>query len=161
MAPADSNHRGGSRSTAPALIVVHATAGTNSLAWLSTDPASAVSAHLLIGKDGTVHRLVEDSGIAWHAGVSSWGRFGTPGLPSVNSVSLGVELENLNTGTDPYPDVQVLALARAVYRWIMHYGWIPQVSHAAIAPGRKTDPLGFPWQQYRIWLDEFIQGTRT
>jgi N-acetyl-anhydromuramyl-L-alanine amidase AmpD len=161
MVTADSAHRGGSRNVPPALIVIHATAGTNSLAWLSTDPNSAVSAHVLISKEGQVHRIVEDSGIAYHAGVSKWGRYGTPGQPSINTVSLGVELENLNTGNDPYPEAQVIALARLVYRWIMHYGWLPQVSHQEIAPTRKTDPAGFPWARYRQILDEYIQGVRT
>lgn len=161
MAPADFAHRGGTRTWPPEVVVIHATGGTNSLAWLSTDPASAVSSHILISKTGLVHRIVEDTGVAWHAGVSSWARYGTAGQRSVNDVSLGVELENLNTGNDPYPEVQLIALARLVYRWIVHYGWLPQVGHATIAPGRKTDPAGFPWARYRQLVDEFIQGTRT
>lgn len=158
---ADAGHRGGTRPLPPKVVVMHATGGTNSLAWLTTDPDSAVSSHLLIDKDGDVHRLVEDGGIAYHAGVSKWARFGTPGQPTINEISLGIELENLNTGVDPYPTVQVLAAARAVYRWITAYGWLPTVSHQEIAPTRKTDPAGFPWQIYRQYIDEYIQGIRT
>jgi N-acetyl-anhydromuramyl-L-alanine amidase AmpD len=157
---ADSSHRGGTRPLPPRVVVMHATAGTNSLGWLTTDPNSAVSAHLLIDKDGDVHRLVEDAGVAYHAGISQWGSFGKPGQPTVNWVSLGIELENLNTGSDPYPSLQVIAAARAVYRWYGGYGYLPTVSHQSIAPTRKTDPAGFPWQQYYAYLDEFIQGTR-
>lgn len=158
---ADSNHRGGTRALPPRVVIMHATAGTNSLAWLTTDPASEVSAHLLIDKDGDVHRLVEDAGVAYHAGVSTWSVYGRAGQPSVNAVSLGIELENLNTGSDPYPSIQVLAAARAVYRWIQAYGFLPTVSHAAIAPGRKTDPAGFPWAEYQGYLDQLIQGLIT
>jgi N-acetyl-anhydromuramyl-L-alanine amidase AmpD len=140
---------------------MHATAGVNSLAWLTTDPASAVSAHLLISKAGEVFRLVEDSGIAYHAGVSEWSTYGKPGKPSVNYVSLGIELENLNTGADIYPNVQVLAAARAWYRWVKAYGYFPTVSHQSIAPTRKTDPAGFPWALYQQYFDELVQGTRT
>lgn len=140
---------------------MHATGGTNSLEWLTTSPLSAVSSHLLIDKDGDVHRLVEDAGVAYHAGVSTWSRYGSVGFPSVNEVSLGIELENLNTGEDTYPVAQVLAAARAHYRWIVAYGWFPVTSHAAIAPGRKVDPLGFPWELYQQYLQEYIQGVRT
>jgi N-acetyl-anhydromuramyl-L-alanine amidase AmpD len=158
---ADSNHRGGTRPLPPRVVVMHATAGTNSLAWLTTDPNSAVSAHLLIDKDGDVHRLVEDAGVAYHAGVSQWSKFGGPGQPSVNWVSLGIELENLNSGSDPYPTAQVLSAARAVYRWWGAYGYLPTVSHMQIAPTRKTDPAGFPWGLYQTYLDQLVQGTIT
>ena len=140
---------------------MHATGGTDSLEWLTTHPLSAVSSHLLIRKDGHVYRLVEDAGVAYHAGVSTWGRFGTVGWPTVNDVSLGIELENLNTGGDPYPTAQVLAAARAHYRWIQAYGFFPAVSHASIAPTRKVDPLGFNWQLYQSYLDQLIQGLIT
>jgi N-acetyl-anhydromuramyl-L-alanine amidase AmpD len=161
VVPADSNHRGGTRPLPPRVVVMHATAGTNSLGWLTTDPNSAVSAHLLIAKNGTVYRLVEDAGVAYHAGVSTWAKYGKPQLPSVNYVSLGIELENLNSGTDTYPNAQVLAAARAVYRWWGAYGYLPTVSHAEIAPGRKNDPLGFPWAQYHSYLDQLVQGQIT
>lgn len=154
---ADSIHRGGTRTLPPALVVMHATGGTNSLSWLTTHSGSSVSSHLLIRKDGHVYRLVEDAGVAYHAGVSKWARFGGPGQPSINTVSFGIELENLNTGRDPYPLAQVFAAARAVARWILAYGFMPTVSHATIAPGRKDDPLGFPWKQYNTALDSFIQ----
>ena len=158
---ADSAHRGGTRPLPPKVVVLHHTGGTNSLEWLTTYPGSGVSAHLLIDKDGDVHRLVEDAGIAYHAGVSTWGNYGKAGYPSVNAVSLGIELENLGTGTDPYPSAQYDAAARAVWRWIQAYGYLPVTSHAAIAPGRKNDPLGFPWNVFYSVLDEFIQGLRT
>jgi N-acetyl-anhydromuramyl-L-alanine amidase AmpD len=87
--------------------------------------------------------------------------FGKPGELSVNWVSLGIELENLNTGNDPYPSGQVLAAARAVYRWWGAYGYMPTVSHAQIAPSRKTDPAGFPWGLYQIYLDQLVQGVIT
>jgi N-acetyl-anhydromuramyl-L-alanine amidase AmpD len=158
---ADGAHRGGTRVLPPLVIVMHATGGTNSLTWLTTDSASAVSSHLLIRKDGHVYRLVEDAGIAYHAGVSRWSRYGGPGQASVNQISLGIELENLNTGNDPYPSAQVLSAARATWRWVQAYGFMPTVSHASIAPSRKVDPLGFPWAQYYSYFDQFVQGTLT
>lgn len=150
---ADAQHRGGTRRLPPLVVVLHHTGGVDSRGWLTTDPRSAVSAHLLISRTGVVYRLVEDAGIAYHAGESRWGKYGTPGHPSVNYVSLGIELENLGTGTQPYPSAQYRACARAIKRWRDQYGWIAITTHAAIAPGRKNDPLGFPWAEFNAYLN--------
>lgn len=70
----------------------------------------------------------------------------------MNSVSLGWEIGNRNDGRELYTDAQY----RTVARLLAHY--LPQglsqsavVSHAAIAPGRKTDPLGWDWG--RMWRE--------
>jgi N-acetyl-anhydromuramyl-L-alanine amidase AmpD len=138
----------------PKFIVLHATAGTNSLAWLTTDPASAVSIHLLIRKDGYVYRIVEDAGVAYHAGPAKLYPYGPPSGVNVNVVSLGIELENLNTGNDPYPVVQIEAAAVAHARWEGLYGNLPIVSHASIQ-ANKSDPAGFPWETYRQRLEYY------
>lgn len=155
---ADSAHRGGTRPLPPRLIVIHATGGTDSLAWLTTTPGSAVSAHFLIKRATTVYRLVEDAGIAWHAGVSSWGRFGNAGQPSINEVSIGIELENTNTGGQAYTTFQYKECARVIHRLYENYGHIPIVSHATIAPGRKNDPVAFNWLALNTYLKTLMQG---
>jgi N-acetylmuramoyl-L-alanine amidase len=75
----------------PELLVIHYTAGRSaesSVRWLC-DPAAKASAHLVIGRDGTVSQLVPFNRIAWHAGNSFWnGRYG------VNGFSIGIELDN-------------------------------------------------------------------
>lgn len=83
------NHGG---SLAPTLIVLHDTAsGLNSdgpISWL-TDPASKVSAHLVVGRDGAVTQLVPFNVVAWHAGKSSW-----RGRSGCNAFSIGIEIVN-------------------------------------------------------------------
>lgn len=73
------------------LIVVHHTAGSarSTEAYLE-NPAESASAHLLIHRDGTVTQLVPFDVIAYHAGAGEWN-----GLRSLNSHSIGIEMENL------------------------------------------------------------------
>jgi N-acetyl-anhydromuramyl-L-alanine amidase AmpD len=69
------------------------------------------------------------------------------GRERVNDFSIGIELVNANDGTDPYPKSQIESLKTLITdiktRHKIHY----IVSHAEIAtpPGRKSDPMSFPW----------------
>jgi hypothetical protein len=87
-----------------------------------------------------INHLVENSRRAWHAGFSV-----IPGLPGdVNNLSIGIEIENLNTGLDPYPQLQLDAAIELVQQLVQEFN-IPQqfvVRHADIALplGRKSDP---------------------
>lgn len=105
------------------------------------DPAAEVSAHWLIGRDGTVWSLVPEDRRAWHAGAGAWGE-----VTDVNSASVGIELQNC--GDQPYPAPQVAAL-EALLDGIMARWAIPPegvIGHADMAPGRKADPgRRFPW----------------
>ena len=134
-------------------IVIHATAGRNpsDLAWLRQggDERRPVSCHYYIDKAGQVSQLVQDEDTAWHAGASQWTIDGH-NLDGLNSVALGIELENLNTGRDPYPAAQILA-AIALTRELVQRYQVPRsqlVRHLEISPGRKTDPAGFPWSNF-------------
>lgn len=73
------------------LIVLHHTAGSarSTEAYLE-NPAQSASAHLLIHRDGSVTQLVPFDVIAYHAGAGEWN-----GLRSLNSHSIGIEMENL------------------------------------------------------------------
>ena len=62
---------------APDTLVLHFTAGA-SVSWAiaalcDSQPAHRVSAHLVVGRDGTVTQLLPFDTIAWHAGHSAWG----------------------------------------------------------------------------------------
>lgn len=140
------NHsaRHGARIT---ILVLHATVGSyaSSLAWLC-DPASKVSSHYLIRKDGHIARLVPDELAAWHAGNSQWHGLGSE---DIQRQSIGVELENANDGHDPYPPAQIAAAHWLCQQKIARYNIerADVVRHIDIATpkGRKTDPAGFPW----------------
>lgn len=129
-------------------MVIHATA-TKAIdsprEWLC-NPDSKVSAHYLIGRDGLILNLVDEKNIAYHAGESSW-----KGMAHVNRFSIGIELVNSNDGIMDYPDVQMNALVSLVVPICSDYGISPEdvIGHLDIAPGRKTDPAGFPWEIFR------------
>jgi N-acetyl-anhydromuramyl-L-alanine amidase AmpD len=76
----------------PEFIVLHDTAsGLNDggpISWL-TNPASKVSAHVVIGRDGKITQLVPFDVKAWHAGQSVWN-----GRPLLNGFSIGIEIVN-------------------------------------------------------------------
>lgn len=130
------------------LVVLHATVGSfqSSLSWLR-NPKSRVSSHYLVSKQGDIACLVDESMMAWHAGTSFW-----RGRTDINRFSIGIEVENLTgmkgfVGQDPYPEVQVEALAWLVQN-VCARRRIPLdrqhiVAHAEIAPRRKSDPAGF------------------
>lgn len=130
----------------PQVIIFHATAGTNSRVWLSTDPRSNVSTQRLIEKDGTNVKIADDHTICNHVGFSRLGR-----RRNLNPIAFGIEFENRNNGKDPYPFPQIDAGAAQVVEWWGLYGFLPILSHAAVDDPAdpkakpKTDPRGFPW----------------
>ena len=84
-----SPHSGSSLS--PRFLVLHYTAGSSAagtVAWFCS-PASRVSAHLVIARDGSITQMVPFNRQAWHAGQSRWGN-----LSGLNRHSIGIELDN-------------------------------------------------------------------
>lgn len=129
------------------LIVLHHTQQDGveeSLHTLRTANAGGpVSAHYLIGEDGTLYQLVAEEHRAWHAGSSRWG-----GLHDLNSASIGIELDN--NGVEPFSPAQIASLLRLLGDITDRLGIPPHavVGHGDIAPTRKVDPSAlFPWRQ--------------
>lgn len=151
--PADSLHCCGQTRLGYRWIVVHATAGTNSLLWLSrTSPQDKpVSCHRLIAKDGHIYKIVPDDKTAYTQGPAEVGPLPMHGQ-NLNNWALSIELENLDNGRDPYPTAQLDAAAAQCVEWIGAYGFIPIVAHAWVQAD-KHDPVGFDWQDFyqRVW----------
>lgn len=137
-------------------IVLHATADQGeeelSLSWMRS-PESRVSCHLWVSRRGRVVRLVGDRQRAWHAGESWW-----RGTSDVNSITLGIEIANRNDG-EAYTDAQYERVAEIVTHYCrLGLSLADVVSHAEIAKGRKTDPVGWDWDrlrgmvEYRVWI---------
>lgn len=153
---ADANHFGGRRQYAQ-YICMHATGGTFSLPWLTTTSplSNPVSVHRLIDKVGKISKLVNDDEQAWHAGYGVIGPIGPNAATNFNVVSLGIELENMDDGVDTYPPAQLEAAAAQVVEWWGVYGYLPVVAHAQVDT-RKTDPAGFPWDDFNVRLTRYL-----
>lgn len=127
----------------PTMIVLHADASPTEAAtldWLSK-PLSQASYHVFVGRDGTAYRLVDDERRAWHAGKSAY-----PGYKDVNSQSLGLSFANRHDDTEALTPAQMATGKAVVAKWKAKYAITHVVTHADVAPGRKTDPdhiLGF------------------
>jgi N-acetylmuramoyl-L-alanine amidase len=129
-------------------VVVHATVipTLEKTLYHFLNRGSQVSSHYVVGKDGTIVQMVDDTARAWHAGVSE-----LAGSKNVNDFSVGIEIVNLNDGNDRFTEPQYKAVAAIIHHLRQQYS-IPDsriVSHEQVArpPGRKNDPQGFSFPQ--------------
>jgi N-acetylmuramoyl-L-alanine amidase len=164
----------------PEYLVIHYTAGRSleeSVGWLGSK-ASKASAHVVIGRDGTIVQQVPFDRVAWHAGASSW-----EGRSGLNRWSIGIELDNAGKLTrhgsrwrawfgdtyDPddvleathkhhtepagwhvYTPEQIEAALELATTLVERYGLRDIIGHDDISPGRKSDPgPAFPMASFR------------
>lgn len=141
----------------PNFVILHHTSQNSVAQTIRTFQLehTKVSAHYIVGKDGQIIQMLNDFDRSWHAGRSKWGA-----LTDLNSVSIGVELDN--NGNEPYADTQINSLLILLDTLKTKYQ-IPQLNflaHGDVAPGRKNDPNSFfPWkrlaqQGFGIWYNE-------
>ncbi|MCB1364654.1 MAG: N-acetylmuramoyl-L-alanine amidase [Rhodobacteraceae bacterium] len=121
----------------PSLIVLHYTAMADAHAALDRlcDGGAGVSAHYLIGSDGTIWQMVKEDARAWHAGAGEWA-----GMDDINSRSIGIELDN--RGDHPFSEPQMAALEGLMPAIMDRWGIGARgvIGHSDVAPGRKRDP---------------------
>ncbi|MCI3951147.1 MAG: N-acetylmuramoyl-L-alanine amidase [Burkholderiales bacterium] len=140
----------------PSYVVLHHSSNDTAERALTTLTTSAreVSAHYLIGRDGTIYYLVDELARAWHAGHSYWA-----GNTDINSASIGIELDN--NGDEPFSDAQITVLLALLADLKARYR-IPAANflgHGDVAPRRKADPSRwFPWKRladhgYGLWCE--------
>lgn len=130
----------------PVIIVLHATEQKSVQQSLDTlrsaNRGGKVSAHYLIGDDGHIYQLVDDSKRAWHAGGGSWGT-----ITDLNSASIGIEIDNERG--EAYTDAQIASVIRLLEDLCKRL-YIPRtqvIGHSDLAPTRKVDPgARFPWK---------------
>ncbi|MEK9629557.1 MAG: N-acetylmuramoyl-L-alanine amidase [Nitrospinota bacterium] len=164
----------------PDTIILHYTAGPSVESAINTlvHSDTKASAHLVVGRDGSVTQLVPFDTIAWHAGRSSFG-----GRSGFNKYSIGIEIVNaghLQKERDQYkawfgktyPQDQVLEASHQNHSsprfWHTYtkeqidcvlnlctqlkeaYSIKEILGHDEIAPSRKTDPgPAFPLESVR------------
>lgn len=147
----------------PTVIVLHYTAsggedGQGDADYLSR-ASSRASAHVVVGRNGSIDQIVPFNLRAWHAGQSSYN-----GVKDVNDFSIGIEIDNWGwlkdgkshagvpvknvfKGTrsghsewEAYPDTQLDAVEQVIAAIVAEYPITAIVGHEDIAPGRKQDP---------------------
>ena len=126
----------GNQAIKPEAVVLHHSDGSyrGGCEWLAS-PASKVSYHVLIARDGRRTVFCPDTERAWHAGRSNW-----MGRPDLNSWSLGLAWEG-NTYDYPLGDDAMASaiewLAPRMRKWGIPMSMV--VTHQQVAPTRKTD----------------------
>jgi len=140
----------------PNFVVIHHTAQNSCDSTLRTFTLArtAVSAHYVICKTGTVYHMLNDLLRAHHAGSGKWGN-----VSDMNSSSIGIEIDN--NGSEPFTEQQINSLLQLLERLKKAFN-IPTanfIGHLDWAPGRKVDPSRyFPWQTlaekgFGFWFD--------
>jgi hypothetical protein len=141
-------------------VILHSADGSSADADLNTlstgDPDHKVSAHYYVERDGTVHHLVADNDIAWHAGATS-GQYADYN----NNSTIGIETQHVD-GKQDWPDAQVRSEAHIAARIIQqHPGMTVNdvLGHNDIAGERKQDPKDFPWNDFRGYVQQELAGS--
>ena len=141
----------------PNFVIIHHTAQNSCDQTLQTftNTKTAVSAHYVICKDGSMHHMLNDYLRAWHGGVGKWGN-----NTDINSSSIGIEIDN--NGVDSFSTEQINSLLQLLQNLKKAYT-IPAanfIGHSDIAPSRKVDPnVTFPWKKladsgFGLWWND-------
>lgn len=138
------------------------------------------SVHYMINVDGRIDNLVDDSHVAWHAGVSMW-----HDKKYVNKNSIGIELINPGSGEqgcypvgyekpkpanacvkNAFSPEQLKSLYALIHCLKEQHTAITHdniIGHSDISPGRKIDPgVMFPWKElhkqgFGIYSDKTVE----
>jgi N-acetyl-anhydromuramyl-L-alanine amidase AmpD len=137
--------------SAPFGIVLHHTGGRfeSDLATL-TKAGTGVSANDFIDKQGRIFELCELPKRAWHAGEAN-----LHGITDWNAHGWGIEIENLGTGSDPYPRPQIDAVVWRCRERRRRLGvhdrkMLTRHRDICIPRGRKSDTSdNFPFEEIR------------
>ncbi len=118
---------------------------SNSIEYLRNGGGRKVSIHVLIQENGDSYIMVNDTDAANHAGYGTLkinGRTYSPDASySVNTCTLGFELEHTKDSKAPYPEAQLLSAGYWINTWRERWGYLPLFKHADIDPKRRSDPI--------------------
>lgn len=128
----------------PEYLVLHYTAGGSlegTVAWFKNRHAKA-SAHLVIGRDGSVVQMVRFDRVAWHSGTSTW-----DGKRGLNAYSLGIELDNAGR------------LERVGGRWVSAFSKRSYPEEEVLVANHKHDRPGTPASGWHAYTEAQIERT--
>jgi len=133
----------------PKAIVLHHTSGTyaGSVAWCM-NPASKVSYHCIVAKDGRRSTLADPDERAWHAGRSEW-----RGRRDLNSWSIGAAFEG-DTYKRPLGEDEMASMAEYLAPLMKLYRLTLDdvTDHRTVAPGRKDDLNPTEFARFKKYL---------
>ena len=107
----------------------------------------SVSAHYVIGRDGSVYQLVDEKDNSYHAGKSKL----PDGTTNVNSCSIGIEI--MTSYTESPTEKQIASLITLINSIKKRHTVKYILRHSDIAPVRKTDPWNMDWEAFKKQLD--------
>ena len=133
----------------PQAVVLHHTAGSyaGSVAWCM-DPASRVSYHAIVARDGRRTVLADPDERTWHAGVSSW-----RGRRDLNSWAIGAAFEG-DTNKRELGEAEMASMAEYLLPLMKRYGLTLDdvTDHRTVAPGRKDDLAWRELERFKAYL---------
>jgi N-acetyl-anhydromuramyl-L-alanine amidase AmpD len=133
----------------PQAIVLHHTSGSyaGSVAWCM-NPASRVSYHCIVAKDGRRSTLADPDERTWHAGVSSW-----RGKRDLNSWSIGAAFEG-DTYKRPLGEDEMASMAEYLAPLMKLYRLTLDdvTDHRTVSPGRKDDLNPTEFARFKAYL---------
>jgi N-acetylmuramoyl-L-alanine amidase len=145
------------RRIVPKAIVLHHTSGSyaGSVAWCM-NPASRVSYHAIVAKDGRRSTLADLDERTWHAGKSEW-----RGKRDLNSWSIGAAFEG-DTYKRPLNKDEMASMCEYLEPLMKLYRLtIDDVTdHRTVSPGRKDDLNPAELARFKEYLAQRIQSAR-
>jgi N-acetyl-anhydromuramyl-L-alanine amidase AmpD len=133
----------------PKAIVLHHTSGTyaGSVAWCM-NPASRVSYHCIVAKDGRRSTLADPDERTWHAGRSEW-----RGKRDLNSWSIGAAFEG-DTYKRPLGEDEMASMAEYLEPLMRRYRLTlaDVTDHRTVSPGRKDDLNPTEFARFKKYL---------
>lgn len=130
----------GRKGQRPVAIVIHIAEGSTAAvdSWFQ-NPASQVSAHYLVRKDGGVNQYVREENTAWHAGRvlrPTWaGLVKKPDGTFLNPNLYTIGIEHEGQAADPWPDAMYERSARLLAE--LHCRWSIPLDRAFVVGHRE------------------------
>jgi len=117
------------------------------VAWC-TNPASKVSYHCIVARDGRRSTLADPDERTWHAGKSAW-----RGRRDLNSWSIGAAFEG-DTYKRQLGEAEMASMAEYLVPLMRKYGLTlaDVTDHRTVSPGRKDDLRQTELTRFRTYL---------
>ena len=157
-------NRSGGFSSLKGVIVHHTASGPGSdgkgdAAYITLNSSTAPISNLYISRNGTIYVCAAGSCNHGGKGGPLTTPLGTIAAGRVNFEAVSIEIANLGTGAERYPEAQIDASAKICAELMKNYGWTNKdvvFAHkewcgpGTTTPGRKIDPFG-DWANGLDW----------